>query len=401
MQNIIFEDRYEFIPPIESVAWCWFFRMRLKRYLRKAFQIHEYEFHNAERIRQSIDEGYGVVLAPNHSKLADPLVMGMLAWEADVHIFSMAGWHLFKEGWYQQMMLQRMGAFSVYREGNDRQSISCAIDLLVHRRRPLVIFAEGAVSRHCDLLMDMMDGPGFVARQATKRRIKEGKKPVVVLPVTIRYSFDGDPYAAIEEDVEFFESRFSWQPQTQLTMPRRLRKIAEAVLAVKELEYLGTVRAGHAYERADNLAMELLDQQEDKWNIKDRSGGIVSRVKNVRAVILPDMIEGKVTPEERESRWRDLGALYYAQQMAHYPRDYIVDGPNIPERVLETIERLEEDFTDRSTYHGPLKATAIVGDSVEVPTERDRSRDRDPVMEEVGRQIQSTLDELSAARPRV
>ncbi len=41
-----------------------------------------------------------------------------------------------------------------------------------------------------------------------------------------------------------------------------------------------------------------------------------------------------------------FGACYYAQQMAHYPRPYVIDGPNLPERILETVERLEEDFTD-------------------------------------------------------
>jgi hypothetical protein len=327
--------------------------------------------------------------------------MGLLSWKANINIFSMASWHLFKAGWYQRLMLQRMGAFSVYREGNDRQSVNCAIDILVAGRRPLLIFPEGAVSRHCDLLMDLMEGPGFIARQASKRRLKEGKKPVVVLPVTIRYCFDGDPYRTIEKDVETFESRFSWQPQTQLTMPRRLRKIAEAVLAMKEIEYTGCVRAGKAYDRADALAVEMLERLEQKWNLKDRSGGVVARVKNIRATVLPAMIEGELSQQEMDDRWRDLSAAYYAQQMAHYPRDYIVDGPNIPERVLETIERLEEDFTDRSTYHGPLRATVLVGEPIEVPAERDRTADRDPVMVEVERQIQSKLDELSAARPRV
>jgi len=354
-----------------------------------------------ERLRKSIDEGYSVLLAPNHSRLSDPLVMGLLSGELGQNVFTMASWHLFKEGWYQRAMLRRLGAFSVYREGNDRQSVNCAIDVLVEGHRPLVIFPEGAVSRHCDILMDLMDGPGFIARQATKRREKAGKKPVVVHPVAIRYSYDGDPYAAVADDLARLERNFSWEPQTHLTTSKRLRKLGEAVLAAKEVEYTGTVRAGNPFDRVEQLAMETLENLEDKWGIKDRSAGIVGRVKNLRAAILPDMIAKKVTPEERAARWRDLGACYYVQQMAHYPRTYLVDGPNLPERVLETVERLEEDFTDNSVYHGPMHATIDVGEPVVVESTRDRSAKKDPAMAAVEEQLQAMLTALADERTPV
>ncbi len=112
------------------------------------------------------------------------------------------------------------------------------------------------------------------------------------------------------------------------------------------------------------------------------------------------MIAKKVTEEERASRWRDLAACYYAQQIAHYPRGYIGGGQDLPERLLETIERMEEDFTDESNYHGPLHVTLQVGDAIEVGTHRDRSAERDPVMAETGRQIQGMLDALVEERRR-
>lgn len=401
MQSIIHEEPYEFVSPIESDWWVWFLRFRLGRFLRRYFNVASHECRHVERLRKSIDEGHGVLLAPNHSRLSDPLVMGLLTGELGQNVFTMASWHLFKEGWYQRAMLRRLGAFSVYREGNDRQAVNCAIDLLVEGNRPLVIFPEGAVSRHCDILMDLMDGPGFIARQATKRREKAGKKPVVVHPVAIRYSYDGDPYAAVANDLERLERSFSWEPQTHLTTAKRLRKLGEAVLAVKEVEYTGAVRAGNPFDRVEQLALETLDKLEDKWQIKDRSGGIVGRVKNLRAVILPDMIDKKVTPEERAARWRDLGACYYVQQMAHYPRTYLVDGPNLPERVLETVERLEEDFTDKAIYHGPLHATIDVGEPVLVESRRDRDAERDPAMASVEEQLQGMLAALAAERTPV
>lgn len=401
MQKIIFEEPYEFVPPVDSDWWVFFLRFLLKSFLKKQYCIESYECRHLERMRQSIDDGYSVLIAPNHSRIADPMLMGVLTGELGHNVMTMASWHLFKIGWYQTFILRRLGAFSVYREGTDRQSVNCAIDILVEGRRPLVIFPEGAVSRHCDELMDLMEGPSFIARQATKRRAKEGKKPVVMYPVAVRYSFDDDPYAAVAPDLSRMERNFTWEPQTHLTTVQRLRKLGEAILAAKEVEYLGTVREGNPFDRVERLAMETLESLEDKWNIKDRSGGIVSRVKNLRSVILPDMIEGKLSEAERAARWRDLGACYYAQQMAHYPRKYVTEGPNLPERIIETVERLEEDFTDTAVNHGPLHAVIDVGQPVVVDGKRDRSANEDPVMADVAQQLQSMLNVLAAERKPV
>ncbi len=83
-------------------------------------------------------------------------------------------------------------------------------------------------------------------------------KPVVVQPVAIRYSYDGDPYAAVAPDLARLERNFTWEPQTHLSTVRRLRKLGEAILAVKGVEYLGEVRAGDPFDRAEQLAIKTL-----------------------------------------------------------------------------------------------------------------------------------------------
>ncbi len=50
------------------------------------------------------------------------------------------------------MILRQVGAFSVYREGMDRDALKCAIQILVDARRPLVLFPEGVISRSNDRL---------------------------------------------------------------------------------------------------------------------------------------------------------------------------------------------------------------------------------------------------------
>ena len=90
-----------------------------------------------------------------------------------------------------------------------------------------------------------------------------------------------------------------------------------------------------------------------------------SRVRALRAAILPDLVEGGLTDAERDRRWRQLALLYLAQQLSLYPAGYLEGTPS-PERVLETVERLEEDLTDVATVHRPLAVTIRVGEPIEV-----------------------------------
>lgn len=403
MIEIVREEPYEFVPPIESDTWCNVFRLYLHRFMRTAYCVDSFECRGVDRLQASIASGAGIIMAANHSRLADPMAMGVLAGEVKSNLFVMASWHLFKESWLQAFMIRRMGAFSVYREGNDRQAVNQAIDVLVENRRPLLIFPEGAVSRHCDRLMELMDGPGFIARQATKRREKAGKGPVLIHPVAIRYSFDGDIDATVAPDLEALEKSFSWQPQTHLTTHQRIRKIGAALLPLKEVEYLGETREGDPHERANDLIAKVLRQIEEKWKVAKEGEDlgytdIVSRVKRIRVAVLPDMIEGNIEATDRADRWRDLAKCYYLQQMAHYPRGYLTGKNDLPERVLETVERMIEDYQDRASYHGPLHCTIEVGEPVEVSSARDRSSDGDPAMNLVTERLQAMLDALSAER---
>jgi 1-acyl-sn-glycerol-3-phosphate acyltransferase len=402
MQRVVIDEPYKFVPPVYSEWWPNMLRLILKPYLRKAYGIHSFECRHVERLRASLEAGHSIMLAPNHCRMADPMVLGVLGMEANCHLFAMASWHVFKQSAFQTFMTRRMGAFSVLREGNDRQAIDTAIDILVARRRPLIMFPEGAITRHNDLVEEMMEGPSFIARQAAKRLKKEGQHgEVVIHPVATRYAFNGDLQKSLAPVLDELEARLAWYPQSHLPLVERIGKIGNSMLALKEIEFFGAPQQGNVYERADRLVETVISKLETDWQIKDTSGSIIARVKRIRSVILPDMMAGRVTTEERQRRWRDLAAAYYAQQIAHYPRDYILREKNLPERIVETVERLEEDFTDHMRVHRPFHAVIQVGEAIFVGTQRQREELGDPVMAEVRRQLQAMIDELAAERTPV
>jgi 1-acyl-sn-glycerol-3-phosphate acyltransferase len=404
MQNIIIEEPYEFVPPLKSRFWPPIIRrFFVPPFIRKAYGVHSIETRNAERLKASVDAGYGIILAPNHCRMSDPLTFGQLTEAVGRNFHAMASWHLFMQSKLERFMLRRIGAFSVYREGLDRQAIDAAVDLLVAGERPLVLFAEGAISRHNDQLMPMMDGVSFIARTAAKRREKiPGAAGVVIHPVAIRYFHRGDLVATVTPVLEEIEGHFSWFPQTDKSLIQRLRQIAQALLSLKEIEYFGFARTGDFYERVDKLIEDLLAKLEKRWNIRPTSEGVVARVKNLRGAMVPVILNNDTPPDERNECRKQLAACYYIQQMSHYPRNYVRQSEkNVPEHILETVERFEEDFTDKVRLHGPLHAVVQVGEAIPVSSHRDRSAATDPVMDQIRTQLSAMLLKLSDESPRI
>ncbi|MCA9232688.1 MAG: 1-acyl-sn-glycerol-3-phosphate acyltransferase [Planctomycetales bacterium] len=403
MQNVVIEEPYEFVPPVYGKFWPWIIKKYLNRHLRKNLGIHSIECRELPRLAASLEAGHGVLLAPNHCRMSDPLTLNQIAQQLHCSVHAMASWHLFKQDRLTRFVLRRMGAFSVYREGVDRQAINTAVDILVDGKRPLVVFPEGAISRHNDILMPMMEGTSFIARTAAKRRQKLGlRSGVVVHPIAIRYFFRGDLLATITPVLEEIESHFSWYPQRDRPLIPRLQQIAQALLSLKEIEYFGSARTGDFYERVDRLIEDELAKLEKEWKIKTNDEGIVGRVKNLRTAILPDMVKNNISAEERHRRWKQLAACYYVQQMSHYPRKYVrTSEPNIPEHILETVERFEEDFTDRVSTNGPFHVVLQVGEAIEVDSRRDREANSDPIMDGIRTQLTEMLTTLSAESPRM
>ena len=403
MQDVVIEEPYEFVPPLYGKIWPKLIGLYMGRYLRKKYGVTSIESRDVGLLQASLDAGHGVLLAPNHCRLCDPLTLSPVSRKINRNLHAMAAWHLFKQDGFQRFVLRRMGAFSIYREGVDRQALNTAIDILVDGRRPLVVFPEGAVSRHNDVIMPLLDGTSFIAHTAAKRREKQGDSGgVVIHPIAIRYFFRGNLQETVTPVLEEIESHFSWYPQPNNSLIGRLQQIGQALLSLKEIEYLGSARAGDFYERVDALIEDVLAKLEAEWGAKDLEEGIVARVKNLRSAILPEMVNNSITTEERQRRRQQLAACHYVQQMSHYPRQYVRRSEkNVSEHILETAERFEEDFTDQVRVHGPLHVVIQVGDAIPVNSQRNRNLKADPVMEGIHTQLTDMLTKLSAEAPKV
>jgi hypothetical protein len=282
----------------------------------------------------------------------------------------------------------------------DRASIDYAVQILADNQRPLVIFPEGSTSRTADRLMPFLDGLSFIARTGAKRRQARDGGQTVIHPIAFRYRYEGDLDTLLGPILDRVEERLTWQPQRIADLLPRIDRIGLALLAIKEIEVCGSEQSGSLPERLQNLIERLLQPLEAKWLGSPPSGTVTARIKTLRTKILPDMTEGKVPLAEHRQRFADLRDTYVAHQMACFPLGYMHELPSV-DRIRETVERFEEDMTDRAPLIRPLKAVIEIGPAIEVSTDRATRRggDGDPLMRQVFDLLQSMLDRLAGQSP--
>jgi 1-acyl-sn-glycerol-3-phosphate acyltransferase len=390
MEQVVFAEPYQFVPPHHGRFWPRLMYKLLPRHTRRNWGVETVEFHGLEHLHASLQAGHGIILAPNHCRPCDPFMLLLLGAKLHQPLYTMASAHLFVKGRIQRWLLRRLGVFSVFREGLDREALKTAMQILVEARRPLVIFPEGIITRSNDRLGYIMDGVAFIARSAAKTRAKANPPgQVVIHPVALRYTYSGDLRQAIEPILDMIEKRLGWIPHVGASLVERVRRLGEAALTVREVEYFGAAQQGSRAERLPRLIDRVLGPLENRYLSGRREPTTVARVKKLRAVILPPLTEGTCTPEERATRWRQLDECTFAQALDCYPGGYIDDEPTV-ERLLETVERFEENTTDVARIHRPMACRIAVGEALPVTADRVRG-EADPLTTQLEERLKAML----------
>ena len=398
---LVADSKYKFVPPHEGKLWPRLLGRLMPHFLRRKHGITEIEVRGDDAIGKLLASGHGILLAPNHCRMSDAIVLQSLSRKLKQPFFVMASSHLFRGSRLLAWLLRRLGAFSVYREGIDRQAVQKGIDILVDGRRPLVLFPEGALSQANDHLNELQEGVSFIARSAAakleKTTVESSSSPrkVYTVPVAIRYVYEGDIEATAGAMLSSIEKRLSWKTQEGQCLVERIYRVGNALLSLKELEYLGQSHTGELDERLTRLIDHLLTPLETEWLGGAKEGAVILRVKELRRAILPAMIDGSLAQAELDRRWKHLETAGFAQSLSLYPARYVASKPTA-ERILETVERFNEHLNGDETVHGPMKAIIQVGEPIEVSPKRDRSAKVDALMLSVEQQLKQLLDVTAA-----
>ena len=199
-------------------------------------------------------------------------------------------------------------------------------------------------------------------------------------PVAIRYHFHGDVEQALSPALDDIERRLSWRPKRELGLVDRITRVGESLLCLKELEYLRPpagrhdLRAGRAADRPSAGTARTGMAQAAAGNRRPWPGS-----SNCGSPSFPTWSSARSVREERDRRWKQLADMYLAQQLACYPPDYLRSNPT-QERLLETVERFEENLHDTCRVYRPMTATVTIGPPITVNPVRERGTGDDPLM---------------------
>lgn len=394
--SVVLQRPYQYVPPHRGNLWPSFiqtFRI-VDYYLKKKEGVVAHQCRDLHHWQSALDRGDGILLAPNHCRYADPLVLGWPARDLRTHVYAMASWHLFNKGTFDAFAIQKMGAFSINREGADRQSLETAIDILASSERPLVLFPEGTTNRTNDVLKPLLEGVAFIARAAARRRAKQSGGRVVMLPIALKYLCVSDITQWADRQLSELEQRFGWRRPMRQSILGRTVRIAEALLSLKEIEYLGCSKNGPLPQRRDQLIKYVLGQAELRLGMAPTDSETRDRVRAIRAEVVSRYFASS-DAEECERLRADVAAAELAQELMSYPDCYLQVNSVTDTRIVETIQRMQESLLGKADSSVPLRVVIQCDTPIVVPPEKAPRSKSDPLMVDLGERLTSMVAALS------
>ena len=199
------------------------------------------------------------------------------------------------------------------------------------------------------------------------------------------------------------EARFTWWPREDRPLVERIYTYAEGLLALKELELLGSARSGPITGRIAALRDSILDRIEDARVGRRRTDAVPVRIKELRRVCLDGLAEPSIPPERVAELRRDLNDIFVALQLFSYPGDYVRERPTL-ERIAETLLKFEQDTlgNEAARPQGHRRAILRFGEPIDTGrrlAEFGKSRVANPrITAELESRIQALLDEIGPGR---
>lgn len=365
--------------------------------MRRQFNVRRVQVDGLDAVARLAADGQSLLLAPNHADHADPHVLLYAGRQRNMAFHFMAAREGFEKSRLAAFTLQRMGAFSVDREGADIAAIKTAMQIVEQGVHPLVIFPEGEIYHHHERLDDLNEGVATILLRASAK-VPEGRRCYVV-PTAIRYAYDARVPETFSERLDRLESRIGWKPRPELDTVERIYRLGRGLLALKEEEFLGGAHTGELVQRITTLQSELVAMIEAQHEIDPGTGTIPARIRKLRGHIRKQLAEtgDTVAPKRERELYDHLDTAFVAAQLYSYPGRYLREQPT-PNRIAETLLKLEEDVLGEGSYPVPQDAALRFGEPIDVATflaERDltiKTAVR-PVTEHLSNRIQSMLDD--------
>ncbi|MEM9345988.1 MAG: lysophospholipid acyltransferase family protein [Planctomycetota bacterium] len=352
------DEPYRDYPPKDIAFWRqllgWYNR---KRFLSKSKRIAELTVHGTDTLRQAAEPGDRLVLMPNHPTHADAAIMLEACRQAGLTTQMMAAYDVFLRSWLDAFIMQRLGAFSVDREGSDPRAMKTALSVLEKGKHALVVFPEGNVYLENDRVTPFSEGAAFLALRAA-HQLKEQGNRVLAVPVSIKATHLTDCRPLVVERLQALAKAVEAGLPADAKPVEAMRLIGVALLHRNlKLRGLDTPEADDFHGLISHAGGVVMDKLEAKLDITLKADApLIDRVRKARQVIHEVRTDPeRVADHAAAATWADEAML--ALRLASYSDSYVASSPTL-DRIEETSENLAEDLhrkmmppiADRAAY---------------------------------------------------
>jgi len=159
----------------------------------------------------------------------------------------------------------------------------------------------------------------------------------------MHYTYTEDISPLFGPAMDRLEAFLHWGPQEELTIVDRIYKFGDALLGLKEQEYLGRRLEGDLMERLALFRRTIVEDSEVRHFGAVGEGHHPERVRRLRGKIRSLLLAEETPDAARVAQLnRDLDRLHFAVQLYSYPGTYLREKPSV-DRIAETILKFEED----------------------------------------------------------
>lgn len=331
-----------------------------------------------------------ILLTPNHPTDTDPAILfhlGATLGQPFLYLACRESFDAFFGLWGH--VVRRLGAYSIVRGTTDRPSFRATRDLLARPRSKVVVFPEGETYSQNDTLLPFHDGPFQLAFWALEDARRTGDDAaILVQPVAIKYFFLRDMTGPIRASLTRLE-RFTGSPIGAAESDyRRLRGISWAMLRSLERDYrLGSPRQDDVdadfTPRLLAIKEAILERVAAAAGVPDPTGATLPErmrtlIHAIETVVKEDVAD--TTPYDhalhRLQRERAAPLLWDLRRLSNFIAvfDGYVRADPTPERMADTLVRLERECFGRVRLKGPRRCRVRLPEPIDLAARMDAYR---------------------------
>ncbi len=313
---------------------------------------------DTESPRKAIKNGDRILFVINHPSHSDPQVVTEVHRQLGIPSCFMAAYDVFLRSHFAAWFMQKLGHFSIDREGSDRKAMATAIKILTKGEYALNIFPEGNVYLTNDRVTPFLDGTAFIALKAQKA-LKDAR--VKIIPISLKYTHLTLPRETVTQRLRKLgqDSGHSYSPGIDplgAVIGLGTHLISDFLKSHGFDREIGSDEE-NLYEELSAFTLFLVTDLEKSLELPTQDDApLVARIRKIRSTLHQIKTDGSTPSRDDVDQLADKAILAF--RINGYLTPYLTENPTV-DRLEETVERIAEDFYSKAMPRtGPRKAYA-------------------------------------------